>query len=107
MSDLDDLGRELAALFPVATRQRGWTVANLEHGFEQTAWGVEETWRCDIYGPTDIWSEWHRFANGSRTSTAMIRSGTTGTIEAPTREALIQQVKYVVDTLGIADLKAP
>ena len=56
-NDLDALGRRLAAEFPVAATHRGWTVRNLVHNYEQTPWGVEETWSCEIIGPRDLLTE--------------------------------------------------
>lgn len=111
MSDIDpltDLGRRLAALFPVAAQHRGWTVRNLSHNFEQTPWGVEETWSCEIVGPRDVWSSRQRFA-GTAPDTFLsgVAAGILGSAEAVSADALVDQVCTLVDTLGIRDLREP
>lgn len=105
--DLDELGRRLAALFPVAAQHRGWVVANLLHSFEQTPWGVEELWSADIYGPTDISSRGHRVVGHPRFFTLEHMSQITGSIESSTPDGLVDQARLLVANLGLADLTEP
>lgn len=105
--DLAALGRRLAAEFPVASQHRGWTVRNLVHNFERTPYGVEETWSCDIAGPRDLYSERRQFQGGKLAFTWRIVSDVIGTAESSTPEGLVNQVKAIVDALGIRDLKEP
>ena len=106
VDDMTALGHQLAALFPVAAQHRGWTVRNLSHNFEQLPWGVEETWSCEIVGPRDLWSERRRWA-GRTAFTWRLSANAMGTAESPTAEGLVEQVKGIIDKLGIAALKEP
>ena len=107
MSDLDELGRSLAALFPVASNHRGWTVSNLRHNWERTEWGVEESWACDIIGPRDLLTERMRFIGHDSTYTWRLYPSAIGSAESTTAEGLVEQVAAIVESLGLADLKEP
>jgi hypothetical protein len=110
VDDITELGHRLAAEFPQAAQHRGWTVRNLNHNFEQTPWGVEETWSCEVIGPRDLWTERHRFAGATEPRTAFtwrIAAGIMGTTESTTADGLVEQVQAIVEALGIKALREP
>lgn len=104
--DLDALGHRLAAEFPVAAQHRGWTVRNLTHSFERMPWGTEETWSCEFVGPRDLWTQRRRYAGGSD-FTWRLAADVVGKAESTTPDGLVEQIRAVIEMLGLRDLKEP